>query len=186
MDKTTVWLRGATVGLGPYERSLAYKYWRWESDPGTLLGYGKQVPETLESRTAGLEVQLANSNHPRFTVYDLATNNPVGLVSLRLDSPVRTAEFTLVVAPEVRGRGVGTEATTLTLDYAFHLANLRTIWLKVLEPNTAAIHAYKKAGFAYAGRIRQGGYWLGRPCDELIMDATIDDFAGPSILENKR
>ena len=182
MREPTIWFRGSLVGLGPCERDLAGEYWRWESDPGAIRGFGKQIPETLESRTAGLEVQLANSAHPRFTVYQLDTGKPVGLVSFTIDDPVRTAEYTLVMAPEVRGKGLGTEATILALDYAFHLTNLRTVWLKVLEPNTAAIHAYEKAGFAHAGRIRQAGYWYGQPCNELIMDTVIDDFVAPSVV----
>jgi hypothetical protein len=43
------------------------------------------------------------------------------------------------------------------------------IWLKVLEPNVPGIRAYTTAGFKPAGRLRRSGYWLGKPCDELIM-----------------
>ncbi|WP_301542984.1 GNAT family N-acetyltransferase [Streptomyces mayonensis] len=54
------------------------------------------------------------------------------------------------------------------------------VWLKVLEPNVAGINAYEKAGFRHAGRLRQAGYWLGEPVDELLMDALPADFPGPS------
>jgi diamine N-acetyltransferase len=55
------------------------------------------------------------------------------------------------------------------------------VWLKVLEPNTAGVRAYQRAGFRMAGRLRQAGYWLGQPCDELFMDATPDDLEGSVI-----
>jgi diamine N-acetyltransferase len=42
------------------------------------------------------------------------------------------------------------------------------------------IRAYTAAGFKPAGRLRQSGYWLGQPCDELIMDALPEDYPGPS------
>jgi RimJ/RimL family protein N-acetyltransferase len=50
------------------------------------------------------------------------------------------------------------------------------VWLKVLEASVAGVAAYRKAGFRSAGRLRQAGWWLGRPCDEILMAATADDF----------
>ncbi|MEU5795281.1 GNAT family protein [Streptomyces sp. NPDC047813] len=46
----------------------------------------------------------------------------------------------------------------------------------------SAVHAYEKAGFRIAGRLRQAGYWLGQVCDELIMDALAAEFTGPSVI----
>jgi diamine N-acetyltransferase len=80
----------------------------------------------------------------------------------------------------VRGHGYAAEVTRLTLDWAFRLAAVRMVWLKVLEHNTAGIRAYERAGFHHAGRLRHAGYWLGQPYDELLMDAVPDDFTGPS------
>ncbi len=120
----------------------------------------------------------------RFTVYDLSggTPTPVGVTTLLPDHSVRTAEYVVMLASEARGHGIGTQATRLTLDYAFHITNLRMVWLKVLAPNQAGRHAYEKAGFRTAGTLRQAGYWLGQVCDEIIMDALASDFPGPSVI----
>ncbi len=56
------------------------------------------------------------------------------------------------------------------------------VWLKVLAPNAGAIRAYEKAGFQQVGPIRQAGYWLGRVCDEIVMDALATEFTGPSAI----
>lgn len=148
-----------------------------------LVGYGQQQPESLEARTEGLALQLRGDNI-RFTVYDLGGGRavPVGVVTLLPDHAVRTAEYVVMLAPEARGRGLGTAATRLTLDYAFHVTNLRMVWLKVLAPNKAGIRAYEKAGFRVVGALREAGYWLGRVCDEVVMDALAGDFAGPSVV----
>lgn len=180
-----LWVNADGVALGPLRADLAWEYWRWESDPRAVLGYGRQVPESPESRVEGLEHQLRGApDQARFTVYDTAAAPPapVGLASLLIDHQVRTAEFILVIAPEAQGRQVGTKATSLTLDYAFHLIGLHMVWLKVLEPNTAGARAYEKAGFRYAGKLRNAGHWLGRPCAEILMDAVPDDFPGPSAI----
>ncbi|MFC5723812.1 GNAT family N-acetyltransferase [Streptomyces gamaensis] len=99
---------------------------------------------------------------------------------LHVNTYVRTAEFVIALAPNERGKGHATEAARLTLDWAFHMAALRMVWLKVLEPNRAGVAAYEKAGFRPSGRLRKSGYRLGQPVDELLMDALPEDFSGPS------
>ncbi|WP_443043091.1 GNAT family N-acetyltransferase [Streptomyces sp. NBC_00370] len=179
-------MRTDTCALGPYRPDLVETYWRWEQDPGLMIGYGRQAPESLEARTEGMAAQLRGGNI-RFTVYDTTaeTPTPVGVTTLLPDDSVRTAEYVVMLAPEARGRGFGTRATRLTLDYAFHITNLRMVWLKVLAPNTAGVRAYEKAGFKPAGRLREAGYWLGTTCDEILMDALATDFTGPSALKQQ-
>ena len=185
-DEPMLWLRGDRAALGPYTRTLVADYWRWEQDPQGIIGYGRQTPESLEARTAGYDGQARNTlNQARFTIYDLTTADaprPVGTTALLIDQRVRTAEFVILIGPEGRGHGLAREATQLTLDYAFHVTNLRAVWLKVLEHNTAGIRAYQGAGFKPVGRLRKAGYWLGAECDELVMDAIADDFPGPTRL----
>jgi diamine N-acetyltransferase len=179
-----IWVRGKRASLGPLRADLVARYWEWENEPKSILGYGRQVPDSLENRTDGYSHQVRSAlNQLRFTVYDTrnsAEPEPSGLATLLIDHQVRTAEFLILLAPEARGRGLASEATLLTLDYGFHITALRMIWLKVLEPNTPGIRAYTTAGFKPAGRLRQSGYWLGQPCDELIMDAVPKDYPGPS------
>ncbi|MBB4913457.1 GNAT family N-acetyltransferase [Streptosporangium saharense] len=176
---------GKKTALGPYRADLVEQYWRWEQDPATLVGYGRQTPDSLESRTEGLAHQLSSlGDTPRFTVYDVTGGGavPVGTTVLYIDQAVRTAEFVIMLGPEARGRGLGTEATRLTLDYAWHVTNLRMVWLKVLEPNAAGVAAYRRAGFREAGRLRQAGYWLGRVCDEIVMDTLAEEFTGTTAI----
>ncbi|WP_413787824.1 GNAT family N-acetyltransferase [Streptomyces platensis] len=178
-----LWIGTDTCALGPYRADLVETYWRWEQDPTLLVGYGRQAPESLEARTEGMADQLRGENL-RFTIYDRTSGEPVpaGIATLLPDHAVRTAEYVIMLAPEARGRGLGTQATRLALDYAFHITNLRMVWLKVLAPNQAGIRAYEKAGFRTAGKLREAGYWLGQTCDEVIMDAVAGEFAGPSVV----
>ncbi|MFE7623744.1 GNAT family N-acetyltransferase [Streptomyces sp. NPDC057509] len=180
----TLWVTTDTCGLGPYRADLVETYWRWEQEPTLMVGYGRQAPESVEARAEGMAHQLQGANL-RFTVYDLTEGAPVpvGVSTLLPDEAVRTAEFVIMLGKGARGRGLGTEATRLTLDYGFHVANLRAVWLKVLAPNIAAIRAYEKAGFRSAGRLREAGYWLGETCDELAFDALAKEFAGPSAVK---
>ncbi len=184
LNEPALWLKGDVAALGPLDSKLAVLYWRWENNPRVRVGYGQQTPESLEERTEGLGYQLRrSSNQARFTVYDVTGPSPVpvGMTALDIDHPRRTAEFFVLVGDDnATGKGIGTECTRLTLDYAFHITNLRCVHLSVLTPNVGAIKAYENAGFRRIGERRQSGYWLGEPANELFMDAVPADFTGPS------
>ncbi|MEU0686773.1 GNAT family N-acetyltransferase [Streptomyces uncialis] len=180
MTAPHVLLPGQRVSLAMPDRDHLPAYHRWENDPGTILGFGTQVTQSWEVRAGGWEGQQANRDYPQFEVITTDDHRPVGITTLQIDGAVRTAEFVILLAPEARGQGLAAEATALTLRWAFEYAALRMVWLKVLAPNTSGVAAYQKAGFQPAGRLRQSGYWLGRPCDELLMDAIADDHLGPS------
>ena len=81
--------------------------------------------------------------------------------------------------PRERGKGVGTDATPARAqDYAFHVTNLRSVYLTVIEPNEGAIKAYECAGFKRQGLRRNSSQWLGETVNEVLMDAIPEDFKG--------
>lgn len=87
-----LWAENAGVALGPLRADLAHEYWRWESDPGAVLGYGRQVPESPESRAEGLQHQLRGApDQARFTVYDVRGTFPNPLVWRACSSTTRCA-----------------------------------------------------------------------------------------------
>ena len=131
----------------------------------TAASQEKWVEENLE-RGAKSEPEVVE-----FTVYDRADAAPVGTVGL-LDivHAHGTAEFAIALG-ERRGQGLGTEATRLVLDYAFHVLQLRNVLLETLEWNAAGIAAYERAGFRRIGVRRGARISRGRPTDVVLMDA---------------
>ncbi|MEU1715402.1 GNAT family N-acetyltransferase, partial [Nocardiopsis dassonvillei] len=157
MSDPLIWLRGDKAGIGPLRADLVEEYWKWEQSIPTIVGYNRQTPQPLES-TREILVEgygRASDRELRFTVYDLTGESPcpVGLAQVYIDQMRRNGEY-VVALGESRGRGVGTEATRLVLDYAFHVTNLRCVYLTVIEPNAGAIRAYEKAGFKRQGMRR--------------------------------
>lgn len=180
MSDPHILLPGEILALAMPRADMLPEYHKWENDARTILGYGNQWAQAWEVRAAGYERQRGNDRFQQFEVVRLNDSTPVGMTILEVNTYVRTAEFVMLLAPAERGKGHAIEAARLTLDWAFHLAHLRTVWLKVLEPNRAGARAYEKAGFRPAGRLRRSGFWLGEPVDELIMDAVPEDFPGTS------
>ena len=77
------------------------------------------------------------------------------------------------------GRGYGTEATRLMLDYAFTVLGLYNVMLRVYAYNPAALSAYEKAGFREFGRRRQCRVFAGQRWDEIFMDCLASEFSSP-------
>ncbi|MFJ4770422.1 GNAT family N-acetyltransferase [Streptomyces uncialis] len=86
----------------------------------------------------------------------------------------------VAIGPGSHDLGVATHAADLYRAGLF--PTLVMVCLKVLAPNRAGIRAYEKAGFRTVGALRQAGYWLGKVCDEIVMDAVADEFTGPSVI----
>jgi RimJ/RimL family protein N-acetyltransferase len=67
------------------------------------------------------------------------------------------------------GKGYGTEAMQLMLEYGFTELNLRRIFLNVFGYNPRAIRSYEKAGFRHEGRMREALLREGKRWDLIYM-----------------
>lgn len=93
----------------------------------------------------------------------------IGSCELRLgQSAHRAAEVGIgILGPENHGKGYGTEAIRLLLEYGFGALNLNRIELKVFANNPRAIRCYEKCGFQREGVLRDARWWNGRWWDVL-------------------
>jgi diamine N-acetyltransferase len=174
------------VALGPLRRDLVADYARWMNALDVRRGLDYLGVTTPQSQEKWVDENIESSAAwaPRgieFTVYDRADSAPVGTTGLLAISHVHgSAEFAIAIG-ERRGQGLGTEATRLVLDYAFHVLHLRNVWLETLEWNVAGLKAYERAGFRRIGVRRGAAMSRGQATDLVIMDAVPQDF-GASVL----
>ncbi len=100
-----------------------------------------------------------------------------GLMSV--DQVQRTAELGIFIGdPAERGKGYGSEAIRLLLDYAFGLLNLHSIQLRVRSFNSRAYESYIRIGFREIGRRRECLRLGGTYYDEIYMDILDREFTG--------
>ena len=78
--------------------------------------------------------------------------------------------------PEYWGKGLGTEAMSLVLRYAFTELNLHRVTLWVFEYNPRAIRSYEKAGFLKEGVVRALVSREGQRHDVHIMGILRDEW----------
>src|SRR3954454_10979201 len=177
---------GQKVALGPLRLDLAATYARWMNQLEVRRGLDQMGIATPQSQEKWVEENLEKraEREPsvvEFTVYDRADSAAVCTAGLlEISHANGTAGFGIFIG-ERRGQGLGTEATRLVLDFAFHMLELRNVLLETLEWNVAGLKAYERAGFRRIG-VRRGAVMSGqRPTDVVLMDAVPQD-VGASVL----
>ncbi|MGH2350406.1 MAG: GNAT family N-acetyltransferase [Chloroflexota bacterium] len=179
-DRPVISIAGEQVALGPTTPELLPLVLRWRSD--------FEVTRTLAARwrlTSRHAVETwydAFRQHDHgFMIYERETLRPIGFATLMdIDHLMRTAELALVIGEkDYWGKGYGTEATTLMLDYAFTWIHLHSVKLRVFAHNERGLRAYQRAGFKLIGRWREA-YRIGdRALDVIFMDCLATEFRSP-------
>jgi RimJ/RimL family protein N-acetyltransferase len=177
-----IMITGERVLLGPPSRAVVPLLVKWENDLAlSLLSGDPARPMSQEA----IEIDWERLFKPptggvSFVVYERATRRPIGLAGLRdIDRGHRKADLGISIGEsDCWGKGYGTEATRLVLDYAFTMLGLHNVFLRVFAFNDRAIRAYLRAGFREIGRRRQS-HRVGAHCyDEVLMDCLATEFTG--------
>jgi len=71
--------------------------------------------------------------------------------------------------PENRGKGYGTEALSLLVDFIFREMNMNRVELYVFSFNERAVESYKKVGFVLEGVLQQELFRNGKYNDVYVM-----------------
>lgn len=186
MGQPIVNIIGEKIALGPMHRDLLPLVTRWSNDLAARRNIGTPLPQTLEQRGAQYERDWRDADGVDFAVYERAIlpgghPRPIGTVGLfGINERNGRADFGIFIGEvEARGKGFGTEAARLMLDYAFTALGLRNVALTVAEWNVAGQRAYTKAGFREYGRRRQCWLMGGRWWDEIAMDCLAAEFERP-------
>ena len=174
---------GERVALGPMRRDLLPLYQRWFNDFSTLRTLAiPPHPLTTESESAWYErAATTDASTVYFTIYETQSWRPVGTTQWNgIDYRNRTAAMAILIGDAAdRGKGYGTEATRLMLDYAFTALGLHNAMLTCYAFNVAGQRAYEKAGFRMFGR-RHACHWMGgRFWDEIYMECLATEFESP-------
>ena len=139
------------------------------------------VADHDRARGRGVRAVALDAQRVDFIVYERGTLRPIGTTYLyEIDERHSRAGFGIIIGEEnARGNGYGTEATRLTLDYAFTALGLNNVMLTVYEFNLAGIHAYRNAGFQEIGRRRRCSRLGPKLWDLIYMDCIADEFESP-------
>lgn len=174
-------LQGTLVMLREYRREDLHWMRQWVNDREIVLHLSDifLYPHALESTEAYLEAMLDGSTDSRgFVIADPVTEDYIGQVNLdSIDWKNRVGKIGIVIgSTENLGRGYGTEAMKLLIDFAFLEMNLNRLELEVYDFNERAIRSYLNCGFIQEGRLREKQYKNGRYSDVIQMGILKSDW----------
>ncbi len=130
------------------------------------------------------EVQEWNRTRPDhhdradWVIVERAGGTTVGDCALtELDPDNASAGYRIALASTAHaGKGYGTAATDLVLEYAFTVAGLHRVALEVFDFNPRARRSYEKSGFVREGVWRGHLRWDGAWHDAILMSILDDEY----------
>jgi len=144
------------VALAPFEEDDVDRLLAWVETDADLLEWAGFFIAAPLTRDKLLRYQARAANPAErcriFRAENPATGDVVGHAELSHIWPHLSARISRVlVAPEMRGRGIGTEIVMTVRDLAFAEHGVHRVDLGVASDNAPAIACYRKAGFVPVG-----------------------------------
>jgi RimJ/RimL family protein N-acetyltransferase len=170
----------AVVALAPAREQDVALVHQLTSDPtatGEHEWFGWRDPQALRRRwdENGL---LGDDNSVLIVTAD---GEPVGLVSWQKHQTGRVSHCWTVgiaLAPAARGRGIGTQAQRLLVDYLFAHTQANRLEAVTAVANVAEQRALEKAGFTREGVLRGYGFQGGQWHDGVLYSVLRDEWTG--------
>ncbi len=147
------------ICLRPAVPSDAENVAKWMNDPETTkyLGYGFLKPRRLEDVREELRMQYEGElTGCSFAIVNGEKTGYFGQAGLILpDERAKTAEITLVLTPEARGKGIAKRALKLLLRFGFCECGYQKLCARCLSANAKALKLFESAGFTREGVLRR-------------------------------
>lgn len=149
----------------------------WRNSEEVRRNFVYQEPFTPEGHENWFKNMIETGKAVQMIICELVGDTPLGSVYIRdIDLLRREAEYGIFIGVgSARGRGVGTAAAKLMLDYCFHERKLRRVYLRVFTTNEQAVRSYEKAGFIKEGLLQEGVCINGQHRDMYWMAAINPD-----------
>jgi RimJ/RimL family protein N-acetyltransferase len=170
--------RGAHIALVRPDRHWFQMVAAWINDPRVNQTLVTAIPWPLEAPDASSWLPTGEPLMA-FLIAPVSANqtggrglvdHPVGLCHFHsYDHETRSIKIAILIEPASQGRGYGTEAVRLLVDYAFETFDLNRICLSAFGNNPAGLRAYERAGFRLEGVRRRVWYRAGAWHDDVMM-----------------
>jgi RimJ/RimL family protein N-acetyltransferase len=167
-------LKGESVKLGPVKREYIEYYLKWFNDPEITQYLNTFRPMTRMKEEDWIENLKNRDDTIIFNILILDEKGGEKLIGNcgihAIDWKNRVGEVGITIGEkEYQGKGYGTEAMELLIEYGFKTVNLNRIQLRVYEFNSRAINSYNKIGFVEEGRMRQAVFINAEYHDTIFM-----------------
>ena len=151
---------GRITGERVYIRPITYSdtddIIKWRNSESVRKQFIYRELFTGESHKKWLREQIETKKAYQFIVCEKENNHPIGCTYLRdLDLIYHKAEYGVFLGEEKkRGKGIGKEILSLTMQFAFEELDLHKVYARALSDNLASIHCFLHSGFLQEAVLR--------------------------------
>lgn len=165
--------KGSRIQLTALCEADAESFAHWSGDGEYLrnLDTDYAVPHDEVFYKEQIQSAASDSHIIEFGIRVLEEDVLIGFISLHsIEWNNGAASLAVGIgASDFRGKGLGSEAIKLVLNYAFHELNLNRVGLDVIGNNKNAVSCYEKCGFIVEGTVRQAVLRDGQAYDRIYM-----------------
>ena len=123
----------------------------WMHDPEINQWFRFDAANMTAERARNFIVGSFSEKNRHYAITD-DSDEYIGTISLEdIDMENHHALYAICMRSIYQSSGIGTEATELLFEIAFHELGLERVYLNVLSDNTHAKRFYEKVGFRYEG-----------------------------------
>ena len=173
-------LSGTKCYLSPIDVNDAGTYTRWLNDLEVTenLTLAATVIPLEGERELLQKLATGSTTQQDYAIINAENDTLIGNAGLiNINHLHKTAEAGIFIGDKsCWGKGFGTEALSLLIDYAYKVLNLHNIFLKTYAFNKRAIRCYEKIGFKKIGEIREAHVYGGKAHNIVLMDILPSDF----------
>jgi len=173
-------LEGEKVNLRIMEREDLPIVKEWVNDHKFMGEYEPIFQETKES----LEKQYDQLTEGQWFFIEKKDGIKIGYMCHYL-AGAKLTEIGYALVPSERGKGYGTEAVKIIVDYLFLSKNTPRIQVQTDEENMASHRILEKSGFKKEGIIRKSFFFRGEWRDQALFSILREEWKEPGILSTK-
>lgn len=168
------------VVLAPLTKADGPVLFKWINDRELVLFNAGYQPVHEPSHREWLAGLARRRDLVAFAIRVKRTGRLIGVCQLTAINPVRrSADLQIRIGEaSARGRGYGSEAVRLLVDFGFRDLNLHRIALQVFATNSRAIRTYERAGFRHEGTLRDAAFVDGEFVAVKVMAVLEGESAG--------
>lgn len=150
--------------------------------------YGEHGPVTTQVSMAAAEKRFENPSQlvkvceRVLFVIEKKEGAKIGFIAHYLVQPAKRMEVGYDIIPSERGKGYGTEAVQIMVDYLFLSKHIVRIQAVTNVGNKASQRVLEKVGFKKEGTLRKVGYVRGERTDAYIFSILREEWNEPKIL----
>jgi RimJ/RimL family protein N-acetyltransferase len=177
MKNRTIFRKGKRVNLRLLTEDDAPLITKWINDEEVNVNLIQFFPNYLESEIEWIKSLKDNKKNIVFGI-ETTKGKLIGVMGLHninyIDRIASTGAF--IGRKKLWGKGYGTEAKLILLEYAFNTLNLRRIFSSCIEFNDRSLNYQKKTGGKVEGRRKDKFFRKGRYWDEILLSVSREDW----------